>query len=91
MAHLETKLNLINFWAERTIRSACFQGRCNMTHTQEEVQLKDRFMGFYNGIQYKHKEWTFSHQNLSPQKYFLSDIYTEANRDQMHESINKFD
>ncbi len=41
MAHLETKLNLIYFWAERTIRSACLQGSCNMTHTQEELQLKD--------------------------------------------------
>lgn len=32
MVHLETKLNLIYFWAERTIRSACLQGSCNMTH-----------------------------------------------------------
>ncbi len=63
-----------------------------MTHAQEEVQLKDIEMHeVCNGIQYKHKEWTFSHKKFSPQKDSLSLIYTEANRDQMHESINKFD
>jgi len=45
-----------------------------MTHTQQLKDTGRMTHGVCYGIQCKHKEWTFNHQNLSAQKDSLSHI-----------------